>query len=416
MTLQETEQVPNNVRSQDPPPRIDAAAREAVSQRSASAYCKVTGFLLAFKVCLTFLVFQSNPQGGAGATVALTLCWMMLVIGYTIVDPPLQARLGSMRAFRWVTAYLGLAALSLLWTTTNSLSVAAGYWAAMAADVVAIWLLLRYQPVEQNAVRIMQGFIVGAATVAIIAWSAPAMEDMRLGHEDFLHPNLIGFEFAIAALFSAYLAQQKRVWTWAAAAFAVTMIRTLSKGTIVGFLFAGLYYLVRGLKISRKARIYIGLASTAVLMCFWGLLETYLELYTQGNSVDTLTGRTYIWSQALEIAWEKPWLGHGFYSFRWVVPPFDDFQPWQAHNEILQQFFAYGIVGVIVVCGIYWTFYRQIQVSPHTGLKSLAMAMLILVLVRGLVDTDRFELCFPLWLMTMLSMALASAPVPRYSS
>ncbi len=30
------------------------------------------------------------------------------------------------------------------------------------------------------------------------------------------------------------------------------MIRTLSKGTIVAFLFAGLYYLLRGLKISRK--------------------------------------------------------------------------------------------------------------------------------------------------------------------
>jgi O-antigen ligase len=372
--------------------------------------------LLAFKVCLTFLFFQSNPQGGAGVTVALTLCWVMLVIGYTIVAPPLPARLGRMRSFRWVTAYLSLAALSLLWTTTNSTSVAAGYWAAMAADVVAIWLLLRYQPVEQNAVRIMQGFIVGAATVAIIAWSAPAMEDMRLGHEDFLHPNLIGFEFAIAALFSAYLAQQKRVWTWAAAAFAVSMIRTLSKGTIVGFLFAGLYYLVRGLKISRKARIYIGLASTTVLMCFWGLLEAYLDAYTEGSNLETLTGRTYIWTQSLDIAMERPWLGHGFDSFRWVFPPFENFQPWHAHNELIQQLFAYGLVGIVIVGGAYWAFYRQVRVSRNAGLKSLAMAVLILVLIRGLVDTDRFELCFPLWLMTMLSIVLSSGPLPQYSS
>jgi len=42
--------------------------------------------------------------------------------------------------------------------------------------------------------------------------------------------------------------------------------------------------------------------------------------------------------------------------------------------------------------------------------------MLILVLVRGLVDTDRFELCFPLWLMTMLSIALAKSPTPQYST
>ncbi len=58
---------------------------------------------------------------------------------------------------------------------------------------------------------------------------------------------------------------------------------------------------------------------------------------------------------------------------------------------------------------MYWTFYRGIKSSRSIGLKSLSTALLILVLVRGLVDTDRFELCFPLWLMTMLSIALANS-------
>jgi O-antigen ligase len=379
--------------------------------------CNIAGFLLAFKVCLTFLFFRSNPQAGAGATAALTLGWLMLVVGCTIIDPPArQDEHVSAVALRWIAGYLGLAAISLTWTTTNSVNVAAVYWAATAADVVAIWLLLRYRSVEQNAIRIMNGFILGAAFVAIIAWSAPAMEDLRLGHEDFLHPNLIGFQFAIAALFSAYLAQRKKAWTWVAAAFAVTMIRTLSKGTIVGFLFAGLYYLVRGLKISRKARIYVGVASAAVLASFWGLLEAYLDAYTAGTNLETLTGRTYIWTQALDMAMEKPWFGHGFDSFRWVFPPFEDFQPWHAHNELIQQLFAYGLVGILIVIGVYWIFYSQVRISQNVGLKSLATALLILVLVRGIVDTDRFELCFPLWLMTMLSIALANVRTPQLSS
>jgi exopolysaccharide production protein ExoQ len=381
-------------------------------------WCTIGGFLLAFKGSLTFLFFRSDPQSGAGTTVAVTLGWLLLAAGYSVLDPPPQPlRADNAGALRWIMVYLGLAAASLVWTTTNSIAVATGYWAATAADVAAMWLLLRYQPVQQNAVRIMQGFILGAAVVAIIAWSAPAMEDMRLGHEDFLHPNLIGFEFAIAALFSAYLAQQKRVWTWAAVGFAVTMIRTLSKGTIVGFLLAGLYYLLRGLKISRKTRIYVGLASTVVLICFWGLLEAYLDLYTETSSnLETLTGRTYIWTQSLDIAMEKPWFGHGFDSFRWVFPPFEDFQPWHAHNELIQQLFAYGFVGVLISAGVYWAFYRQVRGSRNRGMRSLAMAMLVLVLVRGLVDTDRFELCFPLWLMTMLSMTLANSAVSLSSS
>jgi exopolysaccharide production protein ExoQ len=234
------------------------------------------------------------------------------------------------------------------------------------------------------------------------------MADMRLGDEDFLHPNLIGFEFAIAALFSAYLAQRDKRWAWVCGAFVVTTIRTLSKGTIVGFLFAALYYILRGLKIRRSTRIYIGIAGTVVLAGFWGLMETYLDLYTEGTNLETLTGRTYIWTTALDIATERPWFGHGFDSFRWVFPPFGTFQPWHAHNEWIQQLFAYGAIGILFVIAVYWSFYRRVRSSQDKGLKSLSTAILILVLVRGLVDTDRFELCFPLWLLTMLSIALVA--------
>jgi exopolysaccharide production protein ExoQ len=379
--------------------------------------CNIGGFSLAFKGALTFLFFRSSPQAGAGVTVAWTLGWLLTVGGYTILDSP-DFSSGARRPAipRWILAYLGLAGLSLAWTTTNSVPVAAAYWAATAADVLAVWLLLRYEPRDDNTVRIMHGFIAGAAVVAVIAWSAPVMADMRLGDEDFLHPNLIGFEFAIAALFSAYLAQRNKLWTWVCGAFVVTTIRTLSKGTIVGFLFAALYYILRGLKIRRRTRIYIGLAGTAVLVAFWGLMEAYLDVYTQGNNLETLTGRTYIWTTALDIATERPWLGHGFDSFRWIFPPFEAFQPWHAHNEWIQQFFAYGIVGILLVIAIYWSFYRLIRITQDRGLKSLSTAILILVLVRGLVDTDRFELCFPLWLMTMLSIALAAHAPPSLST
>jgi O-antigen ligase len=254
----------------------------------------------------------------------------------------------------------------------------------------------------------MRGFVAGASVVALVAWIAPAMDDLRLGNEDFLHPNLIGFQFALAALFCAYLAQENKAWSWASAAFVITTMRTLSKGTIVAFLFAGLYYFLRGLKIGRKTRVYIGMAGVVLLLAFWGLLETYLELYSQGSNVETLTGRTYIWTTALDLIREKPWFGYGFDSFRWVFPPFANFQPWHAHDEWIQQLFTYGIVGLVVVVGVYVGFYRRIRASHNGELKALATAILILVLVRSIVDTDRFELCFPLWLMTALSIALAS--------
>src|SRR5579862_6899550 len=393
---------------------IDNTARGDAS--CVSVLCHITGFILAFKGSLTFLFFRSSPQDGAGVVVALTLGWMLLVWSHTMLDPPgVPLKDAGTRIPWWILVYLTLAGASLAWTTTNSVPVAAAYWAAMVADVLVIWFLLRYQSRETNIIRIVHGFVAGAAVVAIIAWAAPAMDDLRLGNEDFLHPNLIGFEFAIAALFSAYLAQKNKAWIWACAGFIVTILRTLSKGTIVGFLFASLYYVVHGLKISRRVRIYIGVSGAMVLLAFWGLLEAYLDLYTQGSNLETLTGRTYIWTTSLDISSEKLWFGHGFDSFRWVFPPFEAFQPWHAHNEWIQQLFAYGMVGLVIVIAVYVSFYRTVRASRNLSMRSLSTAILVLVLVRGLVDTDRFELCFPLWLMTMLSITLAGTPSPHYS-
>jgi len=377
--------------------------------------CSVTGFLFAFKGALTFLFFRSSPQTGAAVTAALTLAWMLLVLGYTVLDPPdIPTAENRTHVPRCIVMYLALAGVSLAWTTTNSVTVAVGYWAATATDVVVVWLLFRYRPVEESTIRVMHGFIAGAAAVAVIAWAAPAMDDMRLGNEDFLHPNFIGFEFAIAALFCAFLAQRNKLWTWLCGGFVITMVRTLSKSTIVAFLFAGLYYFLHGLRIRRRTRILIGLGGAVLLLAFWGLLETYLDLYSQGNNVETLTGRTYIWSTALDIARNRLWFGYGFDSFRWVFPPFGNFQPWHAHNEWIQQFFSYGVVGLVVVIGVYASFYRTIRASRPAPLRSLSTAVLILVLVRSLVDTDRFELCFPLWLMTMLAINLSSNSLPQH--
>ena len=365
--------------------------------------------MLAFRSCLTYLFFQSSPQSGTAARLSASLAWLLAVVAYTVVNPPSSPRRAERTtSMRWIALYLALAGASLVWTTTTSLTIEVGYWAGLLADVAAVYLLLHYEPVEENTHRIMRGYILGASLVAILAWLAPAMEDMRLGNEDFLHPNFIGFQFAIAALAAAYLAQRNKAWFWIAVALGITTIRTLSKATIVAFLFAALYYLLRGLKISRKAKAWISVGSTAILLSFWGLMEAYFDVYSQGSNVETLTGRTYIWAQSLDFALEKPWFGHGFDSFRWVFPSFNQFLPNHAHNELLQQFFAYGALGVIVAIGVYWSFYLQVRTSRQSALRSFAMAVLILVLVRGLVDTDQFDLGFPLWLMTMLSITLAA--------
>jgi exopolysaccharide production protein ExoQ len=389
-----------------------AAFAEGVSiDQSASMLSAIVGFIFAFRISLTFLWFQSDAASGSAVVVALSVGLLLCAFGYWAINS--QLRLSTYpRPITWIGIYLVLTAFSLLWTTTQSILSAVGYWIAMAADVGTVMLMLSDRVMARSR-QMMQGFIIGTAVVAFIAWSAPTMADLRLGDEDFLHPNALGFNLAIATLFAIYLASYHKAWKWLAAGLAFTLVRTLSKASIMAFLAASLYYLLRGSRISHKAKIKIGIAASLALAYFWTLLEAYADLYTQGSQAETLTGRTVIWAESFSIAMEKPWLGHGFYSFRWVVPLFGDFEAWQAHNEFLQQFFAYGIVGVFLVLALYWVFYRQVRVTPNCGLKTLATALLIFALVRGIVDTDRFDLSYPLWLMAMLSISLSSVDPAR---
>jgi exopolysaccharide production protein ExoQ len=370
------------------------------------------GFIFAFRVCLTVLWFQDEPQQASILSVALSFILLIAAGFFSIGEAPsVPTSCFRTLTVRLSVAFLGFALLSILWTPAP-LSAAAAYWCAWAADVATIWLILRDGPPETSATALMKGFVWGSCLVAVVAWSLPATQDLRLGDEDFLHPNALGFLFSIATLLASYLARKSAAWTWPAFILATTLLRTLSKSSIIAFVAAFGFSLVRDSSLSRKVKMWIGIAGGIILASLWGILEAYLASYTEGTGPETLTGRTLIWASSLEYAVKKPILGNGFYSYRFVVPPFGTFEAQQAHDELLQQFFAFGVIGAIFTVAIYWVFFRQIRRSPTSHLKTLAGTLLLFALIRGLTDAQSFDLSFPLWLMTLLTILLASSTPP----
>ncbi len=389
----------------------------AIPGRSSPAYeltrpheswlCVTVGFVYAFRVALTFLWFQSSPAQGTIVSVSLSLALLCTALLYTaIFESTHDHRIELPATLKYIFAYLALALISLLWTTTESTFVAFGYWAAMSADVLTIVLLVARQDAERQVVQVMRGFVFASAIVAAVAWCAPTMNDLRLGNEDFLHPNAIGFEFAIATLCTLYLAREGTIWKILGAAVGISLVRSLSKASIIGFAVAAGFYLLREPGLRRQTKIILVLGAVLGLVAFLGLIDVYVEQYTQDSQLETVTGRTFIWAESLDIALEKPWIGHGFYSYRWIVPPFGVFEAWQAHNDALQQFFSYGLAGLFISGALYYSFLRQLRRDSRGSLRTLAASLLLFCLVRGLVDTDIFGLSFPLWLMAALTLAL----------
>lgn len=382
-----------------------ATGRDLSRASSAELLPAVVGFFLAFRtvtVLLAVRAFGADPDAGAAANVGLDFLLLGLVGFCTLADQR-QQRVPMLRlpVVRWALLFLGFSCCSLLWSSTVSLPDSTLYWCSMASDIAMVALLLQARSPDRPAEALMQGYVWGACAVALIAWILPAQSDLRLGDEELLGPNQIGYVCAFGFYFAQYLLREtRRGSVFTAELLAVTLLRSLSKTTIVAFLVSEGFLLMRDRSISRRTKVLVALAAVAAIAVFSGLLASYYSVYTNaGNQSETLTGRLGIWAYFFAEAVQQPWIGHGFDSAWKVIPPFgaDEFQAAHAHNELLQQFYAYGAVGVGLFCGIYGSLFLQIRRVAAGRQRVFFLALLIFVLVRGLADTDRFDLSLPLW-------------------
>lgn len=306
------------------------------------------------------------------------------------------------RTFRWVVLYLAFAGCSLFWSASTSPQVSAVYWSGIVLDVALVVVLFHSCGSDSAAHSLMKGYIGGSCTVAVIAWLMPAAADLRLGDLDYLNTNQIGNLCALSLLMCALLANRgDGRWRVTTLFLVATLFRSLSKTTIVAFIACQVYRLTHDIGMSRKKKSLVIASAVVLMLCFWGLFGAYYDIYsTEGDQAETLTGRTAIWAWTLDAALDHPWCGNGFDAMWKVAPTFggDLFEARHAENELLQQFFAYGLFGVALASAVYTSLYKGIRELPLGTERSVLISFLIYVLVRGLAEAEPFDLLLPLWL------------------
>ncbi len=382
----------------------------------------VIGFYFSFRILIVPLAGLSLGDARAGVMLNLAINFLLLGVVAFHSWGPAPRTLGSilrLPCMGWVMLFVGFSGCSLAWTAAVSVAAAAAFWGAMAADLGIVVLLLRTGPIDEMASGLMKGYVYGACGVALVAWLLPAQSDLRLGVEDLLGPNQVGYAAAFAIWFAQYLMLRDPTasrWKLYAAFLAVTVLRSLSKTTILALIAGESVILLRDRTISRRTKVWVIVGSVLAVTAFWGVLSTYVDTYASSDSdVESLTGRVGIWTYMLDKAVEQPWIGHGFHSVWKVIPPFgrDQFEARHAHNEILQQFYTYGAAGVAMMIGLYGSFLRLAWRSAASPLRTLLLGLLVFVLVRGLADTEAFDLSLPMWgicLWSALLMEQQGAP------
>lgn len=409
----------------------DIAKKEVFQPTAGSSLAFAVGFFFSFRLILVLLsveVFGTEPRGGAEISLALNLL-LFAVVCFDSLGAP-SRKFGSMfrlSSVRWVLFFLIFSGCSLLWSRTVSLPTSTALWCGMTADVATVVMLLRSGSVPAVSHSLMKGFIWSTCCLALIAWIMPAQSDLRLGDQEFFNTNQIGNLCAFAIFLAQYLMRRKEgSWGLPLLFLAVTLLRSLSKTTIVAFLMSESFIIIQDRSLSRKTKILITIAAIVAILVFWGLFEAYYDIYTtEGNQAETLTGRTAIWAYVLDAAIEHPWIGHGFDSLWKVIPPFgsDQFEARHAENELLQQFYAYGVAGIVMLCGLYGSLYWKIRKLPGGSLKVILAGIVFFVVIRGIAEAEPFDLLLPLWAIVLIctlvdweeTMGEKSAVVPSYA-
>jgi exopolysaccharide production protein ExoQ len=372
------------------------------------------GFFFSFRTVIVLLsvrLLGLEPSFGT----ALSLACNLLMFGVICFSS-----IGSQRAFvkqvlrlpavRWIFCYLAFSCLSLTWSESASPATSIAYWLGLVIDVCNVVLLVRDESRQETASAMMKGFIWSSCLLSIMAWVMPAQADLRLGDEQFFNTNEIGNLCAIALYFAQFLTRRSREdLKLAKALLVITLVRSLSKSTLLAFLVSESFLLIMDRSMRRRTKILLLTSALFLIGLFWGLFEAYYDVYTNaGNQADTLTGRTAIWLYVFGATFDHPWtlwIGHGFDSWWKVVPPFGNelFEARHAENEILQQFYAYGAAGLVLLVGVYGSLLRQFRKLPSSPTRILFLSIMIFIVVRGLAVADGFDLLLPLWLGVLLS-------------
>lgn len=384
-------------------------------------------FFIGIEGCLTFVFFQGNPVLGTLIGYIPPAAFAFFLLTTLLIGGQLQhAEILKPMSAKMLLALSLWAGLTMFWTGANPRYSAFGYWAILALKILIVLLLFLLGNVEKIAIKSLQGLAWGSVVLGLVPFLLNARTiDGRLGNEEFFHPNGIGNQMALTCLCTIYLALQswgkvseRRPYIVMLLFLLFTLLRSLSKTSILSFLIAALVYVLRS-TINVQKKINLVLISGGIIAVSFTRLSTYLDTYLNeqqgGEALATGTGRTQIWEMTWNRIQENPIWGYGYQSYRDVADQIIGLRLVHPHNEVLNIWFNLGGVGLLLGVLTYIAYSWQVYCAGKARLpqEALALSLLVYSIIRGATEATVPDfLVYPSSLMMlMIGWMTQSQPV-----
>lgn len=301
--------------------------------------------------------------------------------------------------------------LSLLWTPAPKVAVA--FYLVYLAEILISYMLCKLYPIRDVLRSVCKGTAYAAAAATPLAIVLIGYSGGRLGENsvDWVSGRLVR-AVCLGALSVLYLvhdrAMSKRTAIFLMISLICGLLLAFSKGYIIAFAVAAMVYawLAPGSLRRRLARI--ALLAVGIVIAWISSASRIAAYMSKSEIASTLTGRTVLWAQTYAQIINGPWIrGFGFFAF-WAIGPV----PWQwhgaqnisgAHNEFLNVWFNFGLVGVALVFGSYFALgYASLKAMKRGGgfLAVLVLCVVVFYLIAGIATHDSIFCLLPIpWLL-----------------
>lgn len=161
-----------------------------------------------------------------------------------------------------------------------------------------------------------------------------------------------------------------------------------STGIVIVFLFLPLMMIIKNKRIANIA--IIGSISFGVLLPLMNLSSSFFNkiIVALFNKTMTFSGRKYIWDFALDNLLENPFIGSGFnstdYLFRDKVVPIYDRIAAHSHNGFLDVFLQSGLIGVVLIIGIIYISFKQIDKFDKTEARLIRVYLIVFIIFNSM--------------------------------
>ena len=385
---------------------------------------RLTKFLLSFlafnssfSAAYIYIFFQTSPFYGA---IFIQLIYLAILLGALVACFYLSAprqfiknSLFKVKSCSFVMIFILLQSLSLIYSETDKMTSILYIFNNVSVVLVSIICFCYYDKYDPLDIYVKY-YVLGTFIAISVFLMDPSFSGSRLGDTKFFHPNSIGRLVSFSLVFLCYLSAKKNsgrmkftgVYSILFCFFLLILFLSFSKTSIISFLIAFLLFVFIGGRLRFSTIFWSGMFFLLGLYYSLDMISAYIYDTAGGLAFETASGRTLLWESTWEMILNKPLMGYGFNSFRYVGPDiFTEVMP-QAHNEILNILFSHGLSGLFIYSFVMVIFFKNSYFTKNITLKKFGISLFCMAIIRGTVESSAQSLMIPFDLYILVLMSI----------